>query len=410
MTFLEQFPEPNELIKLTPEALGLLLLAYLAEHENNNGNVFRSMATNENSEINDYLVHHFGGITTETWKPVVRALNEAWGWLESEVLLVQSNEETTGTAHCFITKGGKEVLEKGSRTYLVSKYLDRRRMDTTLMEKISPSFFYGDFDTAIFAAFKEVEVRIRNKCGYPNSLTGKLLAKTAFDPDNGPLTDLGIDSRSERKSIAELFSGALGTFRNPVGHRDVDILDPSIASDMVSFANLLLNIVEAREVIHKDTWETEIITKTPDFFSISLEGKLLKKISFRVKHLEGKSWRAGIMIGAPTSRPKNIVDPNAVTCHVGEPPYEKHNQVWLFDPEHDRSHPIENEVQAGSDGELAFEIVVNTKNFLKISINKQTVYSQRIDPQIREKAYLLAWSDEGNCKLRFTNLAFETVS
>jgi len=61
---------------------------------------------------------------------------------------------------------------------------------------VKPLFVRGDYDTAVFRAFKEVEIRVRKKAGYDNDEYGRELMVHAFGP-NGPLTDKTV-AKGER--------------------------------------------------------------------------------------------------------------------------------------------------------------------------------------------------------------------
>jgi hypothetical protein len=46
----------------------------------------------------------------------------------------------------------------------------------------------NDHDIAVFAAFKVIEVAVRDACGFPDGELGVPLMRKAFNPETGPLT------------------------------------------------------------------------------------------------------------------------------------------------------------------------------------------------------------------------------
>jgi hypothetical protein len=46
--------------------------------------------------------------------------------------------------------------------------------------------------------------------------------------------------------MMNLFQGAIGVFKNPPSHRQVDYADPILASEVVLLADLLLRLLDTR--------------------------------------------------------------------------------------------------------------------------------------------------------------------
>src|SRR4051812_14458415 len=73
------------------------------------------------------------------------------------------------------------------------------------------------------------------------------LMRYAFG-DEGPL-GLLVSEPGERDGLRDLFSGAFGAVRNPLGHRTVQWDDATEAAEMVLLADLLM-----RQLDRVDSW------------------------------------------------------------------------------------------------------------------------------------------------------------
>lgn len=70
--------------------------------------------------------------------------------------------------------------------------------------------------------------------------------RAAFHPSTGPLTDR-LAEAGEKEARMAFFAGAIGCYKNPHSHRDVNLSDPKEAVEIIMLANHLLRIVDARK-------------------------------------------------------------------------------------------------------------------------------------------------------------------
>ena len=112
------------------------------------------------------------------------------------------------------------------------------------------SFSHGAYGSAVFEAFKQVEIAVREAGNYTEADHGVPLMRKAFHQDNGNLTDTDQQS-AERIAIEHLFVGAIGYCRNPLGHREVN-LSSEEAVEMIFLASYLLRIVDSRSQSEED--------------------------------------------------------------------------------------------------------------------------------------------------------------
>ena len=105
----------------------------------------------------------------------------------------------------------------------------------------------GEYDAAAFQAMKAVEVYVRETAKFSDAEIGTKLMRNAFNPERGPLTDLEMEW-AERQGRADLFAGAIASYKNPHSHRDVNLNNPNEAIEIILLANHLMKIVDSRSV------------------------------------------------------------------------------------------------------------------------------------------------------------------
>jgi Protein of unknown function (Hypoth_ymh) len=89
---------------------------------------------------------------------------------------------------------------------------------------------------------REVEIRLRELAKAEDSEIGVNLAKNYLRV-GGALADPNLDDGEQQATMA-LFWGALGVFKNPSSHRQVEFGDPALASEVTLLADLLLRLLD----------------------------------------------------------------------------------------------------------------------------------------------------------------------
>ena len=105
------------------------------------------------------------------------------------------------------------------------------------------SFSHRAYGSAVFEAFKQVEIAVRETGGFEQGDYGQDLMRKAFHPENGKLTD-STQEQSEKQARYFLFAGAIGAYKNPSSHREVEFA-PEEATEIIIIASHLLRIVDS---------------------------------------------------------------------------------------------------------------------------------------------------------------------
>lgn len=120
---------------------------------------------------------------------VLQVLSEGWAWLERECLLVPRPGSS-----------GDFILSRKAKQIISSNQLEAYRRGNLLAGMLHPSmqreskaaFLRGDYGLAVFNAFKQVEVAVREAGGFSWKDLGVDLMNEAFKPKVGTLTDKSL--------------------------------------------------------------------------------------------------------------------------------------------------------------------------------------------------------------------------
>jgi len=114
------------------------------------------------------------------------------------------------------------------------------------VQRVSANLFRDEhYSQAIFEAFKQLEVYVKEKSGVDES--GSSLMSHVFSVENPKLKLNALrdqTDKDEQKGYMFLFMGAMLGIRNPKGHRSIVQRDPTITLQILSLASLLFRKVD----------------------------------------------------------------------------------------------------------------------------------------------------------------------
>jgi uncharacterized protein (TIGR02391 family) len=224
-------PPGDEAVELPVDDLALRLLRLIDDGGQNH------LLNRHNATWVGSWENHPGGESVA----FLHAIAEAWDWLASRLLIARRPGDTG--EFTFITRRGESVLaaKEGPALLRAEERIDVD-LHPSIATRVRRQFLLGEYELAAAAAMREVEIRVRKLSKVGEGDIGVSLMQSAFK-DGGPLADPRLEP-GEREATMALFWGALGVFKNPWSHPQVEYDDPTLAAEVVLLADLLLRMLD----------------------------------------------------------------------------------------------------------------------------------------------------------------------
>ncbi len=239
-----EIPDVDLLLELQPEELAGKLLFVLRRR--------LEQPNTRSVHLGNCLNEVGGNFGNDAPYPIARqdevkiAITEAWHYLVAQGMIMPSSDGNGTNGWSVLSRRAKRFeTEAEFAQHRAARLLPKEILHMRFADIVWASFVRGEFDAAVFQAMKAVEVFVREAAGLDNGSLGIQLMTEAFKPVGGILTDQTAEG-SEKNARLQLFCGAIGSYKNPNSHRDVNMEDPIEAVEVILLANHLMKIVDAR--------------------------------------------------------------------------------------------------------------------------------------------------------------------
>ena len=179
---IAQYPSAEQLLAAPGPEVERVLLRHIVEYclAGMHPMVTRDGISNGLFDTNGYTD------SAQVRTDVQRIVGRAWKALDDAGFIEEPDPDNG-------KNGFRVPSAKGKSAHAATDYLGVRMRSKFTRDMFHPSlpdaawnaFSVGDYDTAVFEAFKSLEVAVRTKGGFASTDFGADLMKKAFDPDTG---------------------------------------------------------------------------------------------------------------------------------------------------------------------------------------------------------------------------------
>ena len=160
---VSEIPSVDAFLALEPEELGAKLLFLTRQREGHGmfhpGNYSLELFSERGSNWESY--------PREREPEILLAYAEAWTWLEAQALVVPEPGSNGQNGWRRLSRRARKFEnEEEFSGFAAATLLPKAIIHPSIAEKVWLAFVRGDFDVAVFQAMKQVEIAVRETCGF----------------------------------------------------------------------------------------------------------------------------------------------------------------------------------------------------------------------------------------------------